>query len=90
MGALPPKKKGGSGGFKNEYTSILLPKFEYQEIDGAVNPNKIGMKLDDDDELLKKRLGELKNIISEKFGISVPDMRWEKKRNDFISKIKSL
>lgn len=81
---------GAAWVLKNEYTSILLPKFEYQEIDGAVNPNKIGMKLDDDDELLKKRLGELKNIISEKFGISVPDMRWEKKRNDFISKIKSL
>ena len=81
---------GAAWVLKNEYTSILLPKFEHQEIDGAVNPNKIGMKLDDDDELLKKRLGELKNIISEKFGISVPDMRWEKKRNDFISKIKSL
>lgn len=67
---------GAAWVLKNEYTSILLPKFEYQEIDGAVNPNKIGMKLDDDDELLKKRLGELKNIISEKFGISVPDMRW--------------
>ena len=56
---------GAAWVLKNEYTSILLPKFEYQEIDGAVNPNKIGMKLDDDDELLKKRLGELKNIISE-------------------------
>lgn len=81
---------GAAWVLKNEYTSILLPKFKYKEIKGAVNPNKIGMKLDDDDELLKKRLGELKNIISEKFGISVPDMRWEKKRNDFISKIKSL
>lgn len=81
---------GAAWVLKNEYTSVLLPKFEYKEIKGAVNPNKIGMKLDDDDELLKKRLGELKNIISEKFGISVPDMRWEKKRNDFISKIKSL
>lgn len=80
---------GAAWVLKNEYTSILLPKFEYKEIKGAVNPNKIGMKLDDD-ELLKKRLGELKNIISEKFGISVPDMRWEKKRNDFISKLKSL
>lgn len=80
---------GAAWVLKNEYTSILLPKFEYKVIKGAVNPNKIGMKLDDD-ELLKKRLGELKNIISEKFGISVPDMRWEKKRNDFISKIKSL
>lgn len=81
---------GAAWVLKNEYTSILLPGFEYREIKGAVNPNRIGMKLDDDDELLKKRLGELKNIISNNFGISVPDMRWEKKRNDFISTIKSL
>lgn len=81
---------GAAWVFKNEYTSILLPKFEYQEIDGAVNPNKIGMKLDDDDELLKKRLGELKDIISEKFSISVSDMRWEKKRNDFINTIRNI
>lgn len=81
---------GAAWVLKNEYTSILLPGFEYKEIKGAVNPNKIGMKLDDEEELLKKRLGELKNIISEKFNISVPDMRWEKKRNDFISNIKKL
>lgn len=81
---------GAAWVLKNEYTSILLPKFEYQEIDGAVNPNKIGMKLDVDDELLKKRLGELKDIISEKFSISVPDMRWEKKRNDFINTIRNI
>jgi len=81
---------GAAWVLKNEYTSILLPKFEYQEIDGAVNPNKIGMKLDDDDELLKKRLGELKDIISEKFSLSVPDMRWEKKRNDFINTIRNI
>ena len=81
---------GAAWVLKNEYTSILLPKFEYQEIDGAVNPNKIGMKLDDDDELLKKRLGELKDIISEKFSISVSDMRWEKKRNDFINTIRNI
>lgn len=46
---------GAAWVLKNEYTSILLPKFEYQKIDGAVNPNKIGMKLDDNDELLKKK-----------------------------------
>lgn len=81
---------GAAWVLKNEYTSILLPKFEYQEIYGAVNPNKIGMKLDDDDELLKKRLGELKDIISEKFSLSVPDMRWENKRNDFINTIRNI
>lgn len=81
---------GAAWVLKTEYTSVLLPGFEYQEIKGAVNPNKIGLKLDDNEELLKKRLGELKNIVSENFGISVPDMRWEKKRNDFVNTIRSL
>ncbi len=81
---------GAAWVLKSEYTTILLPKFEYKEIKGAVNPNKIGMTYDDKDELLKKRLGELKNIISEEFGISVPDMRWEKKRNDFIDAIRKM
>ena len=81
---------GAAWVLKNEYTSILLPGFEYREIKGAVNPNKIGMKLNDDEALLKKRLGELKNIISEKFNISIPEMRWENKRNNFIENIKEL
>ena len=81
---------GAAWVLKSEYTTILLPKFEYKEIKGAANPNKIGMTYDDEDELLKKRLGELKNIISEEFEISVPDMRWEKKRNDFIEAIRKM
>lgn len=81
---------GAAWVLKNEYTTILLPEFEYKEIKGAVNPNKIGMKFNDEDELIKKRLGELKNIISEKFGISVPDMRWENKRNDFLEIIRKI
>ena len=48
------------------------------------------MKLDDEEELLKKRLGELKNLISKKFCINVPDMRWEKKRNDFIERMRRI
>lgn len=75
---------------KTEYTSVLLPRFEYHDIKGAVNPNNIGLRLDDSESLLKKRLGELKNIVSENFGISVPDIRWENKRNNFIDTIKSL
>lgn len=81
---------GAAWVLKNEYTSILLPGFEYKEIKGAVNPNKIGMTYDDEDELLKNRLGEFKDIISKEFGISVPDMRWEKKRNDFIDAIRKM
>ena len=37
---------GAAWVLKSDYTSVLLPGFSYQEIEGAVNPNKIGFKLD--------------------------------------------
>ena len=80
---------GAAWVLKRDYTSALLPGFSYQEIEGAVNPNKIGFKLDDEDELLKRRLGELIHILAERTGKSIPEMRWERKRNDFVEDIKS-
>lgn len=80
---------GAAWVLKSDYTSVLLPGFSYQEIEGAVNPNKIGFKLDDEDELLKRRLGELIHILAERTGKSIPEMRWERKRNDFVEDIKS-
>ena len=81
---------GAAWVLKNDYTSILLHGFDYYEVKGAVNPNKIGLRFDDSDELLKKRLGELIAILSERFGKSIPDMRWERKRDSFVSEIKNL
>ena len=80
---------GAAWVLKSDYTSVLLPGFSYQEIEGAVNPNKIGFKLDDEDELLKRRLGELIHILAERTGKSIPEMRWERKRNDYVEDIKS-
>lgn len=75
---------------ENDYT-VLLPKFDFSAIKGAVNPTQISLKLDNDNiDELKVRLGELKDIISNEFGISVPSNRWEKKRDTFISTINSL
>ena len=79
---------GAAWVLKSDYTSVLLPGFSYQEIKGAVNPNKIGFKLDDEDELLKRRLGELIRILAERTGKSIPEMRWERKRNNFVEAIK--
>ena len=79
---------GAAWVLKSDYTSILLPGFSYPEIEGAVNPNKIGLKLDDEDEFLKKRLGELIHILADRTGKKIDEIRWEKKRNDFIEKIK--
>lgn len=80
---------GAAWVLKSDYTSVLLPGFSYRKIEGAVNPNKIGFKLDDEDELLKRRLGELIHILAERTGKSIPEMRWERKRNDFVEDIKS-
>lgn len=81
---------GAAWVLKSDYTSVLLPGFSYQEIEGAVNPAKIGFKLDDKDELLKKRLGELIRILAKRTGKSIPNMRWEDKRNSFVEDIKSM
>lgn len=82
---------GASWVLRKRYSTILLPKFDFSAIKGAVNPAQISLKLDNDNiDELKVRLGELKDIISNEFGISVPSNRWEKKRDSFISTINNL
>lgn len=82
---------GAAWVLQSRYSTILFPGFDFPDIKGAVNPSKIALKLDNNNiDDLKTRLGELKNIIIEEFGISVPDNRWEKKRNAFISTINDI
>lgn len=82
---------GASWVLRKRYSTILLPKFDFPDINGAVNPRQISLKLDNSNiDELKTRLGELKDIISDEFNISVPSNRWEKKRDTFISTINSL
>lgn len=55
---------GAAWVLKQDYDSILLPGFDYRQIAGAVNPNRIALKLDDKDiNNLKHRLLELKDKI---------------------------
>uniref|UniRef100_UPI003FEEAADB hypothetical protein n=1 Tax=Ruminococcus bicirculans (ex Wegman et al. 2014) TaxID=1160721 RepID=UPI003FEEAADB len=82
---------GASWVLQKRYSTILLPNFDFSAIDGAVNPYQISLKLGSDNiDELKTRLGELKDIISKEFNISVPLNRWEKKRDTFISTVKSI
>lgn len=81
---------GASWISQTNYTSILLPGFEFRNIDGAVNPRQMSMKLDEPQESLKEKLGQLKNNLIREFSLAqVPDMRWEKKRDAFISEVTS-
>lgn len=73
---------------QNKYTTILLPGFAFKEIEGAINPRQIGLKLDNEESDVKNRLGQLKSDIIEEFKLhSIADVRWEEKRDTFIKKI---
>lgn len=73
---------------KNKYTTILLPGFAFKEIQGAINPRQIGLKLDSEESDIKNRLGQLKSDIIEEFQLhSITDVRWEAKRDAFIKRI---
>ena len=73
---------------QNRYTSILLPGFEFKDIEGAINPRKMSLKLDNRSTEVKERLGKLKDSILEEFSLpSLTDVRWEQKKDLFLDKI---
>lgn len=79
---------GATWVLQKRYTTILLPGFDFKEVKGAIDPTKIAIKLDGDSLDVKEKLGQLKNSIVQEFSLtSISDIRWEKKRDEFISKI---
>lgn len=79
---------GAAWALQNTYTIVLLPGFEFKEIEGAINPRQIGLKLDNDIIDIKEKLGQLKDNLKKEFGIVGPaDITWETKRDKFIQKI---
>ena len=83
---------GASWVLRHKWTSILLPKFDFSQIEGCIDKNQISIKLDDTDkDLLNLRLEELKNDIIEEFKLSeFNSSYWERKRNEFLSKITEI
>lgn len=76
---------------KKEYISILLPGFDFSQIKGAIRADRIAVKLDSDEEELKQRLNELKDNLTEMFGLTkVVDIRWERFRSAFIDAVKGI
>jgi hypothetical protein len=74
-----------------KYSSILLPKFKYENINGAVDPRRIALKLDDEEGTLNQRLGEFMDGIVEEFELQTPSRsKWDRIRNKFKSEIKEI
>ena len=76
---------GAAWALQSKYTIILLPGFEFREIEGAINPRQIGLKFDNDIDEIKEKLRQLKGVFSQEFGLAeIPNIRWERKRDEFI------
>lgn len=73
---------------KQKYDSILLSNFDFAQIKVALNPNKIGIKLDSNVDELNRRLNELKDNLIEEFGLrTISATKWERHRNEFVESI---
>jgi hypothetical protein len=78
---------GAAWVLKAKYQAILLPRFNFKDVEGAIDPRKISFKLDDEKER-QSRMTELKNTIVGLLGLQPPtDIKWERQRNDFLDKI---
>lgn len=79
---------GAAWVLQKEYLSVLLPEFDFKDIQGAINPNRIGIKLNSSDII--PMLNDLKIEVCNKFECSISQNRWERVRNDFIKKIERI
>ena len=75
---------------KKTETIMLLPDFDYGDIKGCVDPRKIGIKLDGDEEELRNRLDELKDALKTEYDLKINGARWESHRQNFIKKVRVI
>ncbi len=82
---------GAAWVLKQKYDSVLLPNFDFVQIKGAINPNKIGIKLDSEVDELNHRLNELKDTLIEEFSLkTISSTKWERHRNEFLKNVKEI
>lgn len=75
---------------KQKYQSILLPGFNFSQIQGAINPRDISFKLDDK-KYRNTALGELKDNIIRFLDLQEIDTsKWDYQRERFFSQIDTI
>lgn len=79
---------GAAWAFQSKHVSILLPGFDFADMDGAVNNKNIAIKIDD--KLAWNGVNSLKDQLISFFSLVTPnDSAWEDARNRFFDRIKS-
>lgn len=79
---------GAAWVMQHTYTSILLPGYEYKNIQGAIDAGRIGIKLDSNQAELRDRLVEFRNQIQNEFALaSLDERKWNRKLDEFFERI---
>ena len=83
---------GAAWAMKHKWTGILLPGFQFSQLDGCIDKTQISIKLDDaDDRTLKYRLSELKDELTKEFNLRpMSEAAWERQRDSFLDKITAI
>lgn len=69
---------------KSDSLSLLLPGFDFNDMRGVVNKNKVSIKLGTCDGMAKASLNEFKSILEEMFEMEIRYTRWESARDEFL------
>lgn len=82
---------GAAWVLQKKYDSILLPGFEFAEIDGAMNSRKKAMKLEGDSAELKNSLKQFVDDLTREFELKEKSFAiWERYRDRFLDEINSI
>lgn len=69
---------------KSESINILLPGFDFNDINGVVNKNKMGIKLGSIDSMTKASFNDLFGFLKNKLDIDTSYTNWETARDAFL------
>lgn len=77
---------GATWAMKHKWTGVLLPGFQFNQLDGCIDKTQIAIKLDDsDNRTLKYRLSEFKDELIKEFNLRpMSEATWERQRDDFL------
>lgn len=76
---------GATWVLSNNYSTILLPNFEFEKIKGAIDPMRISYRLNDE-----YRIIGLKKELEDIFELQVDEVLWRKKLNEYLNEVNKL
>lgn len=86
--AVSLNEMGAAWALQSKATSFLLPGFEFSDMKGVINGDRIAIKVDNDIIEVKDKLNQLRATLVAEFGLKpVPDITWEQARDKFIEEI---